>query len=76
MTVPLTFNSVPEAVLWRYSVEKVFLEIQQNSQENTCSRVSFSKKRLWHRCFPVNFVKFLRTPFFAEHLQWLLLLFL
>ena len=22
------------------------------------------KKRLWHRCFPVNFVKFLRTPFF------------
>ena len=31
------------------------------------------KKRLWHRCFPVNFVKFLRTPFlqntfFTEHL--------
>ena len=22
------------------------------------------KKRLWHRCFPVNFTKFLRTPFF------------
>ena len=21
------------------------------------------KKRLWHRFFPVNFVKFLRTPF-------------
>ena len=21
------------------------------------------KKRLWHRCFSVNFVKFLRTPF-------------
>ena len=21
------------------------------------------KKRLWHTCFPVNFVKFLRTPF-------------
>ena len=32
------------------------------------------KKRLWHRCFPVNFTKFLRTPFFTEHLQWLLLL--
>ena len=31
------------------------------------------KKRAWHRCFPVNFVKFLRTPFFKEHLQWLLL---
>ena len=31
------------------------------------------KKRLWHRCFPVNFVKFLRTSFFTERLWWLLL---
>ena len=31
------------------------------------------KKRLWHRCFPVNFTKFLRTPFLTEHLRWLLL---
>ena len=31
------------------------------------------KKRLWHRCFPVNFVKFLRALFFTEQLQWLLL---
>ena len=34
------------------------------------------KKRLRHRCFPVNFVKFLRTPFFIEHFWWLLLNFL
>ena len=32
------------------------------------------KKRLWHRCFPVNYVKFPRTTFFIEHLWWLLLL--
>ena len=31
------------------------------------------KKRLQHRCFPVNFAKFLRPPFFTEHLRWLLL---
>ena len=31
------------------------------------------KKRLWHRCFHVNFVKFLRTPFLTKHLWWLLL---
>ena len=31
----------------------------------------YEKKRL--RCFPVNFVKFLRTPIFIEHLLWLLL---
>ena len=26
------------------------------------------KKRLWHRCFPVNFAKFLGTPVLIEHL--------
>ena len=31
------------------------------------------KKRLWHRCFRVNFAKFLRTPVLTEHLRWLLL---
>ena len=31
------------------------------------------KKRPWHRCFSVNFAKFLRTPLFTEHLWWLLL---
>ena len=31
------------------------------------------KKRLWHRCFPMNFAKFLRTAFLTEHLRWLLL---
>ena len=29
-----------------------------------CSACNFIKKSLWHRRFPVNFVKFLRTPFF------------
>ena len=36
-------------------------------------------KRLWPRCFPVSglgvSVKFLRSPFFIEHLWWLLLVF-
>ena len=35
--------------------------------------VTLLKKRPWHRCFPVNFLKFLRTSFFTEHLRWLLL---
>ena len=33
---------------------------------------NFIKKRLQHRCFSVKCVKFLRTPFFTEHLRWLL----
>ena len=77
MNLKSYFKQNSEAVVQRCSVKKVFLEISQNSQENTCARVSFLiklqdsglrtatllKKRLWHRCFPVNFVKFLRTPF-------------
>ena len=33
----------------------------------------YLKKRLWDRCFPANFVKFLRIIFLIEHLYWLLL---
>ena len=57
-----------EAVARRCFVKKVFLNISQSSQENTCVRVPFViklqawslkstsslKERLWYRCFPVN----------------------
>ena len=33
---------------------------------------NYIKKRLEHRCFPMNIIKFLRIPL-IEHLQWLLL---
>ena len=35
--------------------------------------VTLLKNRLWHRCFPEIFAKFLRAPFLTEQLQWLLL---
>ena len=35
--------------------------------------INFIKKRLQHRCFPANIVKFCRIAFFIEQLQWLLL---
>ena len=55
------------------SVKKVFLEISQNSQEIPVPETpaTLLKRRLWHRCFSVNFTKFLRTHFFTEHLWWL-----
>ena len=31
------------------------------------------KKRPWHRCFPVNFAKFLRSPFLQNAFEQLLL---
>ena len=58
----------------------MFLEISEISQENPCARVSFLnevagqplfKTRLWLRRFPMIFAKFLRAPFFTEHLRWL-----
>ena len=30
------------------------------------------KKRLWRKCFPVNFAKFLKTPFLQNTSEWLL----
>ena len=82
----IIFLHTAEALAGRCSVKKVFLEIWQNSQKSTCGKVYFSiklqalglrpatllKKRLWRRCFPVNFAKFRRTPFLIEHLRWLL----
>ena len=70
----LALQVSPEAATRGVLSGKEFLEISQNSQENTCARVPFLiklqaapatllKKRLWHRCFPANFVKFLRTSF-------------
>ena len=65
-----------DAATQRCSIKKyVFLKISQNSQENTCVRVSFFnkkcrlrpaallKKRPWHSCLPVKFAKYLRTHF-------------
>ena len=34
------------------------------------SPATLLKKRIWHRWFPVNFLKLLRTPFFIEHLWY------
>ena len=33
-----------ETVVSRYSVKKVFLDISQNSQKNTCAKSFFNKK--------------------------------
>ena len=59
-----------EAVIQRCSGKKVFLKFLKNSQENPhCQSLRpailiADKNRLRHRCFPVNIMKFLRTPFF------------
>ena len=76
----LTFKlkwRLPEAstrgVLWK----KVFLEILQIHRKTSVPESFYNKvtalrpaillkERLRHRCFPVNFAKFLRTPFWRK----------
>ena len=36
--------------------------------QNRFQTYNFIKKRPQHRCFPMKLTKFLRTPFFTEHL--------
>ena len=33
------------------------------------SSATLLKKKIWHWCFPVNFAKFLKAPFFPEHFR-------
>ena len=55
----------------KFSIKKCFLRIfakfkgkhmWQSFFFNKVAGLTLFKKRLWHRCFPVNFAKFLRTP--------------
>ena len=51
---------------WNFSVLYLILYLIKLHSRPT----SLLKKRFWHRCFHVNFEKFLRTSFLTEHLQW------
>ena len=75
-----------EAVVQRFSVvtKDVLRNFAKLTRKQLCQSLlliklqasrpaTISKKRLWHRYFPLNFAKFLRTPFVTEHLRWLLL---
>ena len=67
-----------EAATRRFLYKKVFLEISQNSQENTCARVSFLiklqaacnfiKKETLAQVFSCEFCEISKKTFFTEHL--------
>ena len=67
----------PPKVVYKKGAAKNFAE---QTGKYLCWNLSFNKvsglrpatllkKRLWHRCFLVNFAKFLRNIDFVEHLQ-------
>ena len=61
-----------EAVAWSCSVKTVFLEVSQNSQENTGFGVSFLtkfiKREILAQVFSYEFCKISKNIFFTEHL--------
>ena len=69
----------------KYSMKKVILKnFSKFTGKHLCQNLFFNKfaglkpaalfkKRLWERCFSVNFEKFLRTPFLPISFGWLLL---
>ena len=79
--VILVFVIISEALVRRCSVKKRVLKNSTKFIEKyLCQSLSFIKvaslrpatllkKRLWHRCFLVNFVKFLSASFLIEHLR-------
>ena len=66
----------------RSSRSEVFYKksaLKEFTGKHLCQSLFFNKvatslkKRLWYRCFHVNFKKYLRTTNFIENLWWLLL---
>ena len=77
------YKQKSEAVIQRCSVRKgVLTNFEKFLGKYLCQNLLFNKvaglrpatllkRRLWNRCFPVNFSKFQITTFLTEHLQWL-----
>ena len=74
-----------EVVVRKYSVKKLLLKISQNSQENTCVRVSFLikfqasacnliKKETLTQVFSCEICESFKNAFFIKHLKWMLLI--
>ena len=80
-----TVTNYKQSFVQRCSVKKsVLRNFTKLTGKYLCPSLSFNKvaglrpatllkKRLWQWYFPGNFAKFLRTLFFTEYLQWLLL---
>ena len=72
---------------WRFSVKKgVLRNFAKFTGKQLCQSLFFNKvagirpvtlfkKRLWDKCFSVNFAKFLRKPFWHNTSEWPLLFF-
>ena len=63
-TPSICFQEVPMEVLCNKSCSKKFRKIHRKTTVLESLFLINFFNRLWHRCFPVNFAKFLRTFFY------------
>ena len=76
----LSRNKVPNNNFLKSVQKQPYADILQGVLKSfaTAKRMCWSpflikwKKKLQHKCFPVNIAKFLRTDFFIEYLRWFL----
>ena len=70
------FRSSRSQIFFKIGVLKIFANPKRKHLSGDTFLKSFNpegsvKKRLQHKCFPVKFAKYLRTPTLTEQLQWL-----
>ena len=67
ISISVTRSSRPEV----FCKKGVLRNLAKFTAKHLCQSLLYNKvagMRLWHRCFLVNFVKFLRSSFFIERL--------
>ena len=74
--ITIRFRNSCLEMFCKICVVKNFVKLKENNCARVPTPATLLKKRLWHRCFPVNFVNTfckLGILSFIEHLRWLLL---
>ena len=70
------FHSFWMAIIWwknKNLIKNFNFVLESLFNKVACLQANFIKKKLQHRCFPVNIAKFFKDSFFIEHIRWLLL---
>ena len=84
MTINLTLDNIQKQPPEVFCKKGILINFASFTGKHLCHSLFFNKvaglrsatllkKRLWHRCFPVNVAKFLRTPFLQSTSRRMLL---
>ena len=72
-TYAMNVQKQPPEAFYKKMCSWKFHKIRRKTPARGLRPATLLKKRLWYRCFPVNFVQFPRTPFLQNTSERLLL---